>query len=238
MSHFSRLHHEIINTQSEIDRIDDNELGDDTVGDGIIDNIKDFLTFKKGNGMSRNNIQYLEKHGNAKITQIYVCREPVHSIVQKVLNILSLGTYKKEKKRLGFDEIFHLGLVLKLNDGSDCLMEKTATLEIKPGHLFGETRMVAPNGKILTLNEFVFNAEKYMGSRFFSYNADINNCQVLVIDSLKANNLLNPEIDSFVKQDTKQLFSKLPGVTKGIIDTTTHLGALFNRLLGKGLSSY
>jgi hypothetical protein len=58
-----------------------------------------------------------------------------------------------------------------------------------------------------------------MGSRFLSYSAANNNCQDLVLNMLKSNNLATPPNILFVKQATQYLFTpELRKITNTITD--------------------
>jgi hypothetical protein len=49
-----------------------------------------------------------------------------------------------------------------------------------------------------------------MGSNFLPYNPMTNNCQVFILNVLKANGLLNTTYEQWIKQDTDALFEKDP----------------------------
>ena len=65
------------------------------------------------------------------------------------------------------------------------------------------------------------NAQKYMGSKFYPYNAKSNNCQDYLLAILKESNIGDESDYSFIKQDTKKLFEKtgyLGKISKGLTD--------------------
>ena len=70
-----------------------------------------------------------------------------------------------------------------------------------------------------------------MGNNFGPYNAQSNNCQDFITNVFKANNIGDESDFKFIKQDTKEIFSKLPEFSKTLGNLATKAGAIFNRLL-------
>ena len=80
-----------------------------------------------------------------------------------------------------------------------------------------------PSG--LTLNMLLEKTKAKMGDKkFFTYNAVSNNCQDFLLAFLQSNNLGTETNYTFIKQDTKSLFDRLP-VLKKLAKGTTDLGA-------------
>jgi hypothetical protein len=53
----------------------------------------------------------LKKYGDKKIVAIRVGRRPISSMVEKAFNLISLGKWKKLRKKYYYDKLFHLFLV-------------------------------------------------------------------------------------------------------------------------------
>ena len=68
-------------------------------------------------------------------------------------------------------------------------------------------------------------------NKFYTYSSFTNNCQDWVYSLLKSNNLLTPEIEKFVKQDTGELLKALPEYAETIANATTTGGSYINRFL-------
>jgi hypothetical protein len=91
----------------------------------------------------------------------------------------------------------------------------------------GSDTMKVPIPAGLTLNVMLANTEKEMGGKFLKYSAYNNNCQDFIMAVLKSNGLGDDAIYSFVKQDTKSLFSDNSFLRK-VSNTITDIGARVN----------
>ena len=61
-----------------------------------------------------------------------------------------------------------------------------------------------------------------MGDKFIPYSSSSNNCQDFILSVLKANQMDNPELNAFIKQDTSMIFKDEK--FKKFADTVTGLG--------------
>lgn len=73
--------------------------------------------------------KWLKENGNKKIKNIAVCRTPVESYIRNTLNIISLGKFNKNLKTLNYDDIFHLYLLISLEDGQQYILEKNEVIQ-------------------------------------------------------------------------------------------------------------
>ncbi len=69
--------------------------------------------------------------------------------------------------------------------------------------------------------------------KFFGYSARDNNCQDFQIAFLNANDLLTPELQKWVKQDSKSLFGDGSFLRK-LSNSVTETGARAGALIGTG----
>lgn len=169
----------------------------------------------------------LKEVGDKYIKSITIKRNPVNSLLTATLNAVSFGEFKKRMDKT-FDNLFHLYIELTLDDDKKVLLEKNEVINMdinpqpKP-----ETESKLVNNPIphKTINEMLDETKQFMGQdRFFSYSAHSNNCQDFITAFFKANNIGDENDISFIKQDTEQLFDKLP-LLKKFSDTVTDLGA-------------
>ena len=79
----------------------------------------------------------------------------------------------------------------------------------------------------LSVRQLIENTEKLMGSKFLPYNPSTNNCQDFVMAILRANNLLTPELQQWVKQNTSSLFKKDPFLLK-VSNSAINIGKIGN----------
>lgn len=171
----------------------------------------------------------LEQIGNEEIKSIKIVRTPLSSFSKTFLNIISLGQFDKISKTF-YDEIFHLSLWI--NDKYN--LEKNAVIA------FNQKNPIEPNSEIkqvsviptgLTFQTLIDKTKARMGKKFGTYDAGQNNCQDFLTNIFKANNIGDESDFKFIKQDTKEIFEKLPQFSKVLGNLATKAGAIFDRLL-------
>ena len=84
-------------------------------GDGVVGDLvnKVFPTRQNFPPKARKTIK---DYQNYVVKSIAVARNPVQSYVTKALNFLSGGTVEEQKKKLNYDELFHLFMVVVLEN--------------------------------------------------------------------------------------------------------------------------
>jgi hypothetical protein len=179
--------------------------------------------------LSKNVRTILQKVGDKPITEIKIVRQPVKSAVQHLLNIATLGEFQKQLAEKPYDTIFHLSLVLTI-DNKELVVEKNAQISMSYKKISGQELHVVKD-KPLTLNELMAKTEELMGDKFLPYDAEHNNCQRFVSAMLEANGLMTPEYSAFINQDVSKL---IPRKTKGLVDKVTDLGARIDSIKSGG----
>lgn len=172
------------------------------------------------------------KYKNIKIFKIVVMRTKVPQVYDKIIEILSLGTWSNLKKKYGYETFYHIGVIFYLTNGIKLLYEKNSIVSLsvitkipKEAEL-----MTVPYDGNLTLEIIVRKTEHLMGDRYFRYNAfgePPNNCQTFIISVLQANDLINENLKKFIDQDTEQIVSQSPEFLKKISKTITDFGSVF-----------
>jgi hypothetical protein len=197
----------------------------------VVEYSKRFVNFLKGPrvGAPPDVKKFLENHANLPIQAITVCRDPVQSKVQSFINVLTAGKYEEAKKKLNYDDMYHLFMFVKTSKGS-FRIEKNEVVKVSKGGT-GKKCMSVPLKKELTIESFIDNAIKRMGeAKFYAYSAKDNNCQDFIMNLLSANGLSNAELSKFVKQDAIAVFKQLPSYSEKLADLLTNLGARVDRL--------
>ena len=166
----------------------------------------------------------LEKYGNNKIVSLTVGRNPIQSAIQKVANTL-VGD---KLKNLNIDTLFHLFLVIGLDNGMKFKTERNQVLNFTPTIGDIKESMTVPLNKSITLKEFFDNAIKRVGNMLFTYSAANNNCQSYIMQLLGSNGLNSDSLKKFIKQDTNTLLSPF---LKKVTDTITDTAATADRLI-------
>jgi hypothetical protein len=179
----------------------------------------------------------LAKMGDIPIVSAEVVRSPVQSVVQQAINFVSGGEFKKAIADKPYDDIFHLMIILTLEDGKKYSLEKNAIITLRPtkGRSGESSPVSVPSG--LTLNKAMEKTQEAMGEAFATYSARDNNCQDFILAFLKANGMGDAADYTFVKQDVKTLFGKTSFLRK-FTNTVTDIGAKVTTLLeGEGVKN-
>lgn len=198
----------------------------------------------------------LERFGDFPVVGIEVRRVPIHKALDMALQGVSGGKWEELKTKYGFDEFFHLSMVVTLKgksmktgrkpgEGRGVLrtpkklaIEKlevvsvNENIEVGPGMETLEVAVKQP----FTINEMFTKARASLGdSTFFSYSAlGGNNCQNFIKVLLEVEGLYSEPVAEFVFQDISALAAELPDSTLAFAQGVTHLGALANKYLGVG----
>jgi hypothetical protein len=175
----------------------------------------------------------LKEVGDAKVFGAKLYRTPVPDYLIEILNVVSLGDFKKKLKDTEYDKLFHLGIILETSKGR-VLIEKNEVINVSksiPSKTEGyEEKEVTLHNHNLTVQEVLDNTQRVLQDRFFKYSAYDNNCQNFILSLLKANNIGSEKDKEFVKQDTEELFKSNPYLRK-LANTITDAAGRFT---GKG----
>lgn len=226
-------------------------------GAGLIDFFKDPIGHIKeaSNAIPTklNNIstKTLQQYGDYPIQQLTIIRSPLRDHWTQALNTVSFGKFDELKKKYGYDKLFHLSLIAKVNN-QDIIIEKNEVVHIAP--LIAKKRIGkdtqyfnVPLNKTISLNEMIHNTKQLMtDSKFYDYDAlgnneesKSNNCQDFVRSLLKSVNLLTPQANRFITQDVSNIVKDLKAspIHKYVPEIThkvTRFGSTLSRLIGKG----
>jgi hypothetical protein len=183
--------------------------------------------------------ELLQNVGDKKITKIEIQRVPIDKGVKILMDSLSFGQYSKTTKKLGYDRVFHLSMIIRLEGLSyPLVVEKNAVINIStkiPPMKKGGARLQVPVTKEITLNEMLENTRKLQGTNMFLYDAFKRNCQMFIRDLLKNSQLITPEIEAFIMQDAGKILEGMPFYFSSVAKGLTNLSAQFNRIVyGEG----
>jgi hypothetical protein len=195
---------------------------------------------------SRADKAFIGKYGNFPINKITVCRTPINKYVSKALNVITLGLWQKAIATYGYDNMFHLYLLIDIIDTNrgnkiiTAILEKNETPRC---HLYNtvnnspntETMPVSVPADKLTLNTLLTRTISSMGTSFWVYSAFKNNCQDFLMKVLSANNIISPPVAMFIKQNAQGIVSHLPSYTQSIAQSLTDTARRVRTLFGRGL---
>lgn len=197
------------------------------------------------NGYNNQSTRTIKEYGNWRIFKLNVYRKPVEGMLEKALNLISLGKFNDGKEAGGFQAFYHLGLFCVLGNERgtfvNVICEKNEVIHIEKVS-FNLDKYATSNDIMpvaiktrLTLGELLDNAQRQLGDKYFYYDAfGGNNCQTYCRSLLSGSGLLTPKLDSFVFQSLEEVIKHIPSVSQKIAHSITNLGGLFNNLLGKG----
>jgi len=183
--------------------------------------------------------EILKKYGQLKIKSIEIGRDPVIDAIKNVLDLVSGGVFNKRVSK-SFDDLFHLFIVITLENGKKIMTEKNEVIIISesiPGRSGKAEYKIVDGVPMITLQELFDRTKQRMGNKYFKYSGKDNNCQDYIVNMFKANNIGNQSDIEFIKQDTKQLFKGLPGLRKFSNTVTDFAGKLDVLISGVGVKN-
>jgi hypothetical protein len=205
----------------------------------VIKPVKDLLKYRDRFTNITN--KTIEDYGDIPIVSMTIQRCPVNKAIIKSLNIISFGSFEKAMKKYHFDKLFHLSLLLELDNNKYIVYEKNEEINIVEGNTYKkgcELMNIDLSDRKLTLNEIISNTKQKMGEKnFYDYDGRHNNCQNFILETLKANKLNNQKYEDFIYQDLEELWldvKKANPFLENVMNLTTKAGRIFNRLIGKG----
>ena len=212
-----------------------------TKAKNVFGRVKSFITGDRGYKPLIQKL--LTQYGDKQITGITIIREPIKQYVNILTNIITLGEIDKYKNTYNINELFHLYMIVALNDGSLIRVEKNEEIDIEKVNSIPQLdpkfvyvcKLPSNN---LTLNILLNKTLNTIGqARYFKYDALNNNCQNYLYNILSTNgfNSINPDMKQFIIQDLTQLANKLGDTTKDIMNGLTNIKKRINIITGGSL---
>jgi hypothetical protein len=165
------------------------------------------------------------------IKSIQVFREPLNKVLQLLINLASGGIDKIEKK-FGYDNLYHLGMVVELENGGKYLIEKNQNILIKKSGIpaRSETMNIRLEGRKITLDYLFDRAIISLGpSDFYNYNLASTNCQHFIKNVLSKSGLLNPTSKAFIEQDISDIVENIPSRIKDTSKLITDVASIIDK---------
>ncbi|MBS1738550.1 MAG: hypothetical protein JSS98_18360 [Bacteroidetes bacterium] len=214
-------------------------------GAGFTDNVLNFGKRIKGAIFGRDNYppaerEIIQQFGNLRIIGITIYREPLENTVNGLVNAITLGKFSSIKNKYSIDELYHLYMIVTLENNKTILVEKNEVINlhqnptVKPSAQ--KFALNIPPNFICTFKQLLDAGEAYMGKDWFTYNAISNNCQRFIMSILNAQPALikaNPTVNRFVVQDISGLERDLSPTSKALFNGITGLASRLN-VLAKG----
>jgi hypothetical protein len=188
-------------------------------------------------GYNNKSRKVMETYGNLPISSIVIKRTPIASALNTALNLISLGKWNSELSKNKMDTLFHLALIVTIN-GKEICVEKNASIELSTSYSSNsdtQVQRIPLHGKQLILNEVLETARKNVGDKtFFDYDPFTNNCQYFIKYLLEGVHLYGSKEKDFLFQDLSVIVRRMPSYVGKIAKGVTTLGAIVDKITGKG----
>lgn len=183
--------------------------------------------------------EFIDYNGHLKIISLLVKRVPLPNFYEDILSVISFNKWKNEKENYNLKNMFHTYFVACFENDKKCIIEKTEIVNIT-SVLTQDTALTESYDinlvRPITLYDFVHNTIDKVGEeRFYVYDNIKQNCQVFCTDILRANGILTEELNSFIMQDVEKLFAELGSSVDNVIDGSTTLASVYQRVKQKML---
>lgn len=209
--------------------------------DSMAEQIKNFVFFP-AKELSVPFKNFMSRYGDYKIIKATIRRQPISWAIDKLLNVISLGTWSQGKKELNYPDLFHLGILLELGNGRD---SKKVVLEKLERPHFTESWKddsnveyypVKLNPQYISLNQFVQKTIDKIGIHAFTQYGGFRgiNCQNFIMDLLNSNGGLTPGAKAFIYQPIEELVKKMPRWVDKISQGVTDFSARARQFFGVG----
>jgi hypothetical protein len=196
----------------------------DAISDAIVTEKKSTGSFSIENIALPSYIKDFIRHeANTRIKSVGVCRRPINKMGKFLIDIVSKGTVPKNMKKLGYDDLFHLYVVIELEDGYKYKLEKN--------HRIGVSKYKPEKSDCLepqnTLSKNITVSSLFEGARndangwekLIGYLPENRMCQTFVMNVLRGSGLATKEYSKFVQQNTKEVL-KDSKITRDLIGLT------------------
>jgi len=175
-----------------------------------------------------------------------VGRSPINRVLKQIANFVTLGVFNKKQQELGYDDVYHLYLLVKVrHENRDVILRLHKEAIVKFHELtdieFKNLRHTEHRGFAIefsgvTLGEFIQTIlDKNPHNEIFVYDVVTANCQVFILKVLRSNNIvLPPEKKALILQSVHELLANSPTLAN-LFRKITDLGATVETISGGGL---
>lgn len=171
----------------------------------IVKKIKRMKNILYGSNYVYETKQILKKIGDQPITKIEIGKSPIPSYIIDTFNKISLGEIKKNIPY----QLYHVFLKITI-DNKEYVLEKNEFIKLQKWRYRKNTEYKElPLHKPTTLHKILHKVKSKMKHNFFRFNFKTNNCQDFTIHILQSLHLYYPGIQSFVKQDIRNIYNNM-----------------------------
>jgi hypothetical protein len=204
-------------------------------GDGIFSRKLDFSNKIK---------KILKQYGNENIVSIRIGRRPINKLVETAFNIISIGKWNELRNQYYYDKLFHLFLIITLQDGTKLSLEKNDIVNMNVNDSRCSESGVDcieieyPQNS-MTVNDLVKKPLDRIGkNNYFVYDPFKLNCQIFIKSVLETFGLYNSNINNFVYQDLTNIIKNLPFYVSWVGKAVTDISAFGKKISGAGVKHH
>lgn len=179
--------------------------------------------------------KWVKANENQTISAMVIRRAPIAAGLNVAFNLITAGQWTPGMRAAGYDQMYHLGVVITEENGKSSILEKLSSLN------FSDSITTVPNTEYrkvsipagLTVGMMLDKTFDFMGSeKYFKYDAFANNCQTFIYSLLKSNGLGTQADYDWLLQPLDVLLKNEPGFLPGVAKTITNIGAIWDTLFG------
>jgi hypothetical protein len=180
----------------------------------------------------------LEQVGGYDVVEMWAGRTPLDSVIDRGLNLASSGRWDKKKKELGYDDVFHVYLIARLNNGRTVKIEKNAVVDITDYKPNSDEIVQVELNQPQRLDKMMANVKSKFGNEIWDYHPERSNCQDFANAFVEANHDTvdnQQQTEDFITQDKDALNESLGAgrlLTKGL---TNIAGRAHHAVFGQGV---
>lgn len=188
-------------------------------------------------------INIINNSKNNFIIKMFVCKKPINKLIKQSMNILTLNKLNDNLRNSPYDDIYHLYMIIILNDNKRILIEKNERIEIRYlkvnefFNLINVNDIKKTNLKTIVITlynnisfvDLLNNTNLYMGNNYFIYDSSKYNCQNFILNILISNNLYNDIYYNFIYQNPVYFYHNLKFLSK-VNKNITNIAAKVNLL--------
>lgn len=183
----------------------------------------------------------LAKYGNFGIVSMTVERQPVEDKIMFLANKITNGALRDLMIKHNIDAYYHLALRVDVIDDDGRILpfriEKNENISIKPYTTRADSQYmnVGIGEDKLTMNILLTRTRLAIGEdHFYLYRFDSWNCADFIMEILRANDLLTPQLETFIYQNTDIIQKGIPQRIRNRMHKITKLASRIGHLRGRG----
>ncbi len=202
-----------------------------------VNKIPGWTTALVSNKYTKATQNWITKNKTNTIETLTVRRAPIAKGLNTAFDLITAGQWSPGVKAAGYDNMYHLSIVIINQNGKPSQLEKLSNLN------YTDSVVEQPNTEYrkipvpagLNIGNMLAKTHAAMGDdKYFQYDAFSYNCQNFIYNLLKANDMGTQADYDWILQPVSELLKHEPGFLPGLTKTITNIGAIWGTLWGGG----